>query len=109
MHSNLREQYDDLRRRIDALSVEQKSTCLNYLKSINGPVNEGCELASSADRERILKELRDVSLQLWTAGNQPQALALGVILLNIESQLAPGDDAAFVKRATEDLIQESIV
>jgi hypothetical protein len=30
-------------------------------------------------------------------------------MLNIESQLTPGDDAAFVKQATEALINESIV
>jgi hypothetical protein len=33
----------------------------------------------SADRERILKEIREVSRQLWDAGDRPQALALGVI------------------------------
>jgi hypothetical protein len=83
--------------------------CFNYIKSTYGPVNEGYELASSADRERILRELRDVSRRLWSAGNKPQALALGVLMLNIESQLTPGDDAAFVKQATEALIKENIV
>jgi hypothetical protein len=104
----LREQYDDLKRRIDALNVEPRSVCLNYLKSTYRPVNEGYELASSADRERILKELRDVSRRLWSAGNRPQALALGVLMLNIESELTPGDDAAFVKQATDALIKEGI-
>ena len=104
-----REQYDDLKRRIDALDVEPKSACFNYIKSTYGPVNDGYQLASSADRERILKELRDVSRRLWSAGNRPQALALGVLMLNLESQLTPGDDAAFVKQATEALIKESIV
>lgn len=105
----LREQYDDLRRRIDALNAEPRSACFNYIKSTYGPVSEGYELASSADRERILKELRDVSRRLWSAGNRPQALALGVLLLNIESQLTPGDDAAFVKQATDALIKEDLV
>lgn len=105
----LREQYDDLKRRIDALNVEQRSVCFSYIKSTYGPVNEGYELASSADRERISKELRDVSHRLWSAGNRPQALALGVLMLNIESQLTPGDDAAFVKQATDALIKEGIV
>ena len=105
----LREHYDDLKRRIDALNFEPRSACFNYIKSTYGPVNEGYELASNADRERILKELRDVSRRLWSAGNRPQALALGVLLLNIESQLTPGDDAAFVKQATDALIKEDIV
>ena len=63
----LREQYDDLKRRIDALDVEPRSVCFSYIKSTYGPVNEGYELASSADRERILNELRDVSRRLWSA------------------------------------------
>ena len=104
----LREQYDDLKRRIDALDVEPRSACFNYIKSTYGPVNEGYELASSTDRERILKELRDVSRRLWSAGNRPQALALGVLMLNIESRLTPGDDAAFVKQSTDALIKEGI-
>ena len=104
----LREQYDDLKRRIDALDVEPRSACFNYIKSTYGPVNEGYELASSSDRERILQELRDVSRRLWSAGNRPQALALGVLMLNIESRLTPGDDAAFVKQSTDALIKEGI-
>jgi len=70
-------------------------------------VSDGYKLASPDDRERILKEVRAVSRQLWEAGNRPQALALGVIMLNIESQFLPGDDAAFVKAATDDLIKEA--
>ena len=54
----------------------------------------------------ILREVRDVSRRLWTAGNRPQALALGVIMLNVESQFLPGDDAAYVKVATDALIKE---
>jgi hypothetical protein len=104
--SVLREQYDDIKRRIDALNVEQKSVCFNHIKSTYGPVNEGYALAGSGDRERILKEVRDVSRQLWSAGNRSQALALGLIMLNIESQFEPGDDAAFVKLATDTLINE---
>lgn len=102
----LRGQYDDLKRRIDALNGEQKSTYFNHLKSTYGPVNDGYAQASSGDRERILREVRDVSRRLWTAGNRPQALALGVIMLNVESQFLPGDDAAYVKVATDALIKE---
>jgi hypothetical protein len=35
-------------------------------------------------------------------------MALGVIMLNIESQFVSGDDAAFVKVATDALINEGI-
>ena len=104
----LRVQYDDLKRRIDAGDIVSKSACFNHIRLTFGPVSEGYALASSADRERILKEIREVSRQLWGAGNRPQALALGVIMLNIESQFAPGDDAAFVKAATDALIKEAI-
>ncbi|WP_325633903.1 hypothetical protein [Bradyrhizobium sp.] len=71
-------------------------------------MNDGYGIASPVDRERILKEVRAVSRQLWEAGNRPQALALGVIMLNIESQFLGGDDAAFVKAATDALIKEAL-
>src|SRR5579863_2996881 len=104
----LRAEYDDLRRRIDAADDMSRSTCFNHIRSTFGPVSEGYALASDADRERILKEIREVSRQLWNAGNRPQALALGIIMLNIESGLAPGEAAAFVKAATDDLISEAL-
>ncbi len=104
----LRAEYDDLRRRIDAADDMSRSTCFNHIRSTFGPVSEGYALASAADRERILKEIREVSRQLWNAGNRPQALALGIIMLNIESRLVPGEAAAFVKAATDDLISEAL-
>jgi len=105
--SVLRREYEDLRRRIDTADATSKSACLNQIRSTFGPVSDGYKLASPDDRERILKEVRAVSRQLWEAGNRPQALALGIIMLNIESQFLPGDDAAFVKAATDDLIKEA--
>jgi hypothetical protein len=104
----LREEYDDLKRRIDAGDVTSKSACFNHIKSTFGPVSEGYALASDADRERILNQIRETSCQLWDAGNRPQALALGVIVLNIKSQFAPGNDAAFVKAGPDALIKEAI-
>jgi hypothetical protein len=105
--SVLRREYEDLRRRIDTADATSKSACLNQIRSTFGPVSDGYKLASPDDRERILKEVRAVSRQLWEAGNRPQALALGVIMLNIESQFLPGDDAALVKEATDALIKEA--
>jgi hypothetical protein len=106
--SVLRREYDDLRQRIDTADATSKSACFNQIRSTYGPVSDGYRLASPVDRERILKEVRAVSRQLWEAGNRPQALALGVILLNIESQFLTGDDAAFVKAASDALIREAI-
>jgi hypothetical protein len=103
--SGLREEYDDLKRRIDAADATSRSACFNHIRSTFGPVNEGYALASDADRQRILREVREVSHKLWDTGNRPHALALGVILLNIESQFAQSDDAAFVKAATDALIK----
>jgi len=74
----LREEYDDLRRRIDAADVMSESACFNHIRSTFGLVSEGYALASSAYRERILKEIREFSRQLWDAGNRPEALALGL-------------------------------
>jgi len=103
----LRREYDDLKRRIDAADAMSRSACFSQMRSTVASVREGYALASSADRERILREVREVSRQLWNAGNRPQALALGIIMLNIESQFLPGDDASFVKAATDALIREA--
>jgi hypothetical protein len=106
--SVLRREYDDLKRRIDAADAISKAAFINFIRSTVGPVSDGYALASGADRERILKEVRKFSRKLWDAGNRPQALALGVIMLNIESQFVPGDDAAVVKAATDALIKEAM-
>jgi hypothetical protein len=106
--SVLRREYEDLRRRIDTADATSKSACSNQIRSNYGPVSDGYRLASPIDRERILTEVRAVSRQLWEAGNRPQALALGVIMLNIESQFLDGDDAVFVKAATDILIKEAL-
>jgi hypothetical protein len=103
--SGLREEYDDLRRRIDAADAASRSACFGHIRSTYGSVRQGCDLASHADRARILREVREVSRKLWEAGNRPQALALGVILLNIESQFAQTEAAAYVKAATDALIK----
>jgi len=103
----LRKESDDLKRRIDAGDERAKSACFNHIRSTFRPVSDGYALASGADRERILKEVRKVSRKLWEAGNKPQALALGIIMLNIESQFMPGEDALFVKLATDALIREA--
>jgi hypothetical protein len=103
----LRRQYDDLRRRIDAADTPARSVCFNYIRSTFSSISDAYELASNADRERMLKAVLDVSRKLWDAGNRPQALALGVIMLNIESRFIAGDDAAFVKAETDALIKEA--
>lgn len=103
----LRRQYDDLRRRIDAADVSARSVCLSYISATFDSISDAYELASSADRERMLKAVLDVSRKLWEEGNRPQVLALGVIMLNIESRFVEGHDATFVKAETDALIKEA--
>ena len=104
----LRKKFEDLKRRIEAADFTTRSAYFNHIRSTYRPVSEGYALASSADRERILNEVREVSRKLWDAGNRAQALGLGVIMLNIESQLIEGDDADFVKAGTNALINEAM-
>ena len=103
----LRRQYDDLRRRIDAADVSARSACLSYISATFASISDAYELASTADRERMLKAVLDVSRKLWEEGNRPQVLALGIIMLNIESRFVEGDDATFVKAETDALIKEA--
>jgi hypothetical protein len=103
----LRRQYDDVRRRIDAADTSARSVCFNYIRATFNSISDAYEMASSADRSRMLKAVLEVSRKLWEEGNRPQALALGVIMLNIESRFVPGDDATFVKEETGALIKEA--
>jgi hypothetical protein len=103
----LRRQYDDLIRRIDAADMSARSVCLNYINSIFNSISDAYELASSADRERMLKAVLEVSRKLWEEGNRPQVLALGVVMLNIESRFVADDDANFVKAETDALIKKA--
>lgn len=103
----LRNQYDDLRRRIDAADTSARSICFKYISATFNSVSDAYELASSADRERMLKAVLEVSRKLWEEGNRPQSLALGVIMLNIESRFVAGDDATFVKARTDALIKQA--
>jgi len=103
----LRLQYDDLKRRIDAADAPARSACFNFISSTFDSVSDAYSRASNADRERMLKEVFEVSRKLWDAGNRPQALALGVITLNIESRFTPGNDAGFVEAQTDTLIKQA--
>jgi hypothetical protein len=103
----LRRQYDDLRRRIDAADESARAACLNYIRSTFNTISDAYELASSSDRGRMLKAVLEVTRKLWEEGNRPQVLALGVIMLNIESRYVAGDEAAFVKAETDALIEEA--
>lgn len=103
----LRRQYDDLRRRIDAADMSARSACFNYISATFNSVSDAYDLASSADRERMIKAVLEFARKLWDEGNRPQALALGVIILNIESRFIAGDGAAFVNAETDALIKEA--
>ena len=103
----LRRQYDDLRHRIDAADTPARPVCLNYIRSTFNSIRDAYELASNADRERMMKAVLEVSRKLWDEGNRPQVLALGVVMLNLESRFVEGDDANYVKVETDALIKEA--
>jgi hypothetical protein len=103
----LRKQYDDLKQKIDAANAHAKLACFECIKSKAHDVSEGYANASSADRKRISRHAVEVSHQLWDRGDWPQALGLGIIMLNAESRFVPGDDAAYVRAATDALIKEA--
>jgi len=103
----LRKQFDDLKQRMDAADADAKLACFNCIKSTANDVSGGYADASSADRKQILRHAAKVSRQLWDRGDWPQALGLGIIMLNAESRFVPGDDAAYVRAATDALIKEA--
>jgi hypothetical protein len=44
---------------------------------------------------------------MWARGDWPSALGLGISCLNAESHHVPGDDAAYVRSVTDQLIEEA--
>ena len=103
----LRKRYEGLKWRIDGADFPAKSSRFGYINSRFELFSSRYASASTADRKRILKNASKISHQLSDAGDWPRALGLGIMVFNLEARRLPGDDAAFVKAATDALIKEA--
>ena len=103
----MRKRWERLKRRIDTAEHSAKMACFKYINWRVDPLSNRYASSSSADRKRIRRQATKVWNQLAEAGDWPSALGLGVMILNMETRYLPGDDAAFVNRASNALIEEA--
>ena len=103
----LRQRWVRLNQRINSIDDNARASCLDYIKWRFDPLSNRFARSSEADRTRIRKRAAQMSRELIGSGNWPSALGLAVMMMNIEVRSLPGNDAAFVKSASDALIAEA--
>jgi len=103
----MRKEYDDLMFRIIGANKHARAAFLNNIDQTIDRVVETYSAASPAERKALLEELQGAAKNLWTGGDWPSALGLGISCLNAESRFTPGEDAAYVRVETDRLIKEA--
>jgi hypothetical protein len=81
-----------------------------FLSSVHQTIDRmlGFYASSSVPaRAAYLRKMRKASRKMWAHGDWPSALGLGISCLNVESRFVSGDDASYVKAATDRIIKEA--
>jgi hypothetical protein len=81
-----------------------------FFNNISQTIDEVVEHYSSgstSERKALLKQARNSADTMWRSGDWPSALGLGISCLNAESRFVPGNDAAYVRAQTDQLIKEA--
>lgn len=103
----MRKEFADVMTRIRTANPHALSAFYNNVEQTIEPLREAYRPASAAERKAILKESRRSATEMWNSGDWPSSLGLGISALNIESEYAPGKDAAYVKAETDKVIQQA--
>lgn len=103
----MKHELDDLLSRLEGANGSVMSAYYNNITTTIGPLRESYRTASAKDRKVILEQCRKASKQMWSSGDWPSALGLGVSRLNIESGTVPGEDSVFVKAQTDKIITKA--
>ncbi len=103
----LRKEYDDIMGRMRDADESARAAFLAHIHhTIDHVIGYYCS-ASMSRRKAFLEKMRKTSLAMWKSGDWPSALGLGISCLNAQSRVVPGDDAAYVRQATDLLINEA--
>jgi hypothetical protein len=103
----LRMEYEDVMARMRDADLAARSA---FLKNVHQTIDHVIGFYSSASvpgRKAFLEKMRKVSLKLWSGGDWPSALGLGISCLNAESRFVLGSDAAYVKIETDRIVKEA--
>ena len=100
----MRKELEDTMARI---SVANRWAVYKNVQQIIGPLREAYGPASPHRRESLLAECRKSGTEMWNSGDYASGLGLCISCLNIESEYLPGNDAAYVKRETDKIIEQA--
>jgi hypothetical protein len=103
----MRTRWDELMQHFECVEGEARDACLDYIKSRFDPLSMRYTNSSSAERKRIFQYTARLSQQLADSGHWPSALGLRIMTINLIVRDLPGSDAAFVRQASDSLIDES--
>jgi hypothetical protein len=103
----LRKELADVMARLEGANRSARSAFLNNIAQTVDEIVPPYSAASKAERRQIVKQWTQATRELWASGDWPSALGAGISLLNAQSRFIPGDDAAYVKRETDRLIEEA--
>jgi hypothetical protein len=103
----MRKEFEDTMARMEGANDPAKSAFLNNVNQTIDEVINACTSASESERKALLKQMKEASLQMWKSGDWPSALGLAISCLNAESRFVPGEDALYVRHATDRIIQEA--
>jgi hypothetical protein len=91
----------------ECVEGQARDACLDFIKSRFDPLSMRYKNSSSAERKRIFQYTTRLSQQLADSGHWPSVLGLRIMMINLIVRDLPGSDAAFVKLASDRLINES--
>ena len=103
----MRKEYLDAMARMRNANQYAQNGFHNEVNAIADHIREAYATASNSDRKAMLKELRKRASQMWDQQDWPGSLGVAMVCLNAESMYVPGDDAAYVRRETDRIIEEA--
>jgi hypothetical protein len=96
----MRRELDDISARIEQAGDYARLLFYKSIARSIGPIRKKYRDSTEIGRKDILRVLKKFAKESWSAGDEPAALGLSVVALNVESQFVPGADAATVKAET---------
>lgn len=103
----MRQEYEDIMARMkDANKYAKKGFFNNISQTADGTI-EYYSSASPSEKKTMLRGARKEADELWRTDFWPEALGVGIVFLNAESRFVPGDEATYVRRETQRIIDDS--
>jgi hypothetical protein len=103
----MRKELTELLARLHKANEYALSAFYNNIEQTIEPLRGTYRQGTTSERKKLLRECRKSAEAMWSRGDWPSALGLGVSALNIEAEFVPGKDATYVKAETDKIIQQA--